>query len=134
MRRIAFIAFGFATLPCFAADRKDTNIFPALGITAERKVDVAWNRFYDHAGLSAIQRKLHEAFPKLTKLYSIGQSVEGRELWCLEVTANEVGDPKRKPGMWIDGNIHGNEVQGGEAVAYTAWYLCHQYGRVGIGQ
>jgi hypothetical protein len=130
MRRVALIALAFATFPCFAADRKDTNIFPALGITAERKVDVAWNRFYDHAGLSAIQRKLHEAFPKLTKLYSIGQSVEGRELWCLEVTAKEIGDPKRKPAMWIDGNIHGNEVQGGEAVAYTAWYLCHQYGRV----
>ena len=130
MRRIALLAFALATFPCFAADRKDTNIFPALGITAERKVDVAWNRFYDHAGLSAIQRRLHEAFPKLTKLYSIGRSVEGRELWCLEVTATEVGDPKRKPAMWIDGNIHGNEVQGGEAVAYTAWYLCHQYGRV----
>jgi len=32
--------------------------------------------------------------------------------------------------MYIDGNIHGNEVQGGEVVAYTAWYLCHQYGRL----
>lgn len=130
MRRAVFIALVVAALPCFAADRKDTHIYPALGIVAERKVDVAWNRFYDHAGLSEIQKKLHDAFPKLTKLYSIGQSIEGRELWCLEVTAKEVGDPKRKPGMWIDGNIHGNEVQGGEAVAYTAWYLCHQYGRV----
>src|SRR6185436_11288057 len=37
---------------------------------------------------------------------------------------------ERKPAMYIDGNIHGNEVQGGEAVAYTAWYLCHQYGRL----
>ncbi len=32
--------------------------------------------------------------------------------------------------MYIDGNIHGNEVQAGEVVAYTAWYLCHQYGRL----
>src|SRR5688572_9784674 len=104
--------------------------FPALGMVAERKVDVAWNRFYDTAGLADILKKLHEAFPKLTTLYSVGQSVEGRELWCLEVSAKEVGDPKRKPGMYIDGNIHGNEVQGGEVVAYTAWYLCHQYGRL----
>ena len=104
--------------------------FPALGMVAERQVDVAWNRFYDTAGLADILKKLHEAFPKLTALYSVGQSVEGRELWCFEVTAKEVGDSKRKPGMYIDGNIHGNEVQGGEAVAYTAWYLCHQYGRL----
>lgn len=103
--------------------------YPALGIGAKRKVDVEWNRFYDHAGLGAILARLHKEFPEITKLYSIGKSVEGRDLWCLEVTSRK-GDAKRKPGMYIDGNIHGNEVQGGEAVAYTAWYLCHQYGNL----
>lgn len=103
--------------------------YPALGIGAKRKVDVEWNRFYDHAGLGAILARLHKEFPELTRLYSIGKSVEGRDLWCLEVTSRK-GDAKRKPGMYIDGNIHGNEVQGGEAVAYTAWYLCHQYGNL----
>ncbi len=103
---------------------------PALGASYPRKVEVAWNRFYDHAGLGSILARLHKAFPDLTELYSMGKSTEGRDLWCLEVTARKVGDPKRKPGMYIDGNIHGNEVQAGEAVAYTAWYLCHQYGRL----
>lgn len=111
------------------ADDPNSHAFPALGMVAERKVQVAWNQYYDHAGLGAILARLHKAFPKLTKLYSIGKSVEGRELWCLEVTG-PIGDAKRKPGMYIDGNIHGNEVQGAEVVAYTAWYLCHQYGRL----
>src|SRR5207247_1894351 len=74
--------------------------------------------------------RLNEAFPELTKLYSVGKSYEGRDLWCLEITSQNGGDPKRKPGMYIDGNIHGNEVQAGEVVSYTAWYLCHQYGRL----
>ncbi len=104
--------------------------FPALGITDERKVEVAWNRFYDHAGMGGILARLHKAFPGLTRLYSIGKSVQGRDIWCIEVTSRNVGDPDRKPGMYIDGNIHGNEVQGGEVVAYTAWYLCYQYGRL----
>jgi hypothetical protein len=104
--------------------------YPALGAGSERKVRVAWNRYYDHAGLTAILARLNRAFPELTRLYSIGKSTQGRELWCLEVTARNVGDPDRKPGMYIDGNIHGNEVQAGETVAYTAWYLCHQYGRL----
>jgi hypothetical protein len=104
--------------------------FPALGVTDERKVEVAWNRFYDHAGMGGILAWLHKAFPDFTRLYSIGKSVQGRDIWCIEVTSRTVGDPDRKPGMYIDGNIHGNEVQGGEVVAYTAWYLCHQYGRL----
>ena len=103
---------------------------PALGASYAPKVEVAWNRFHDHAGLGSILARLHEAFPDLTAVYSIGKSTEGRDLWCLEVTARRVGDPTRKPGMYIDGNIHGNEVQAGEVVAYTAWYLCHQYGRL----
>lgn len=106
------------------------HAYPALGMVADRKVDVEWNRYYDHAGLTAILEKLHRAFPDLTRLYSVGKSVEGRDLWCLEVTAFKVGDAQRKPGMYIDGNIHGNEVQAGEVVAYTAWHLCHQYGRL----
>jgi hypothetical protein len=106
------------------------HAFPALGASAERKVQVAWNRFYDHAGLTAIVVRLRKAFPELTRLYSIGKSSQGREIWCLEVTAQNVGEPARKSAMYIDGNIHGNEVQAGETVAYTAWYLCHQYGRL----
>ena len=112
------------------AGKPADHAFPALGISAERKVPVAWNRFYDHTGLTAILARLHRAFPELTRLYSIGKSTQGRHIWCLEVTARNVGDPNRKPGMYIDGNIHGNEVQAGETVAYTAWYLCHQYGRL----
>lgn len=106
------------------------HTFPALGASNERKIEVAWNRFHDTKGLEAILTDLNEAFPELTKLYSIGTSSQGRPIWCLEVTARRVGDPNRKPGMYIDGNIHGNEVQAAEVVAYTAWYLCHQYGRL----
>jgi hypothetical protein len=106
------------------------HAFPALGSSFFRKVDVAWNQYYDTAGLSSILERLHKEFPALTKLYSLGKSYEGRDLWCLEITAPVGMKADRKPGMYIDGNIHGNEVQGGEVVAYTAWYLCQQYGNL----
>jgi len=123
------LAAGAANEPAKATDLSD-HAFPALGMSSERKVEVAWDRYYDHAGLTAILRRLNEAFPELTRLYSIGQSTQGRDLWCLEVTARNVGNPDRKPAMYVDGNIHGNEVQAGEVAAYTGWYLCHQYGRL----
>ncbi len=107
----------------------ETQFYRALGAPAERKVDVSWNRFHDCAGMADLLKKLATAHPDLTRLYSIGQSYEEREIWCLEVTNRNCGDPDRKPGMYIDGNIHGNEVQAGEVVAYTAWYLCESYGK-----
>jgi zinc carboxypeptidase len=113
--------------PSFSSADKKPHIFKAMGAPAERKVDVSWNRFNDTKGIEDILRKLNRAYPKLTKLYSIGQSHEGREMWCLEVTNRKNGAPARKPGMYIDGNIHGNEVQASEVVAYTAWYLCESY-------
>lgn len=113
-----------------AAEDPSAHAYPALGASIERKVRVEWNQFYDHAGLSNILARLRDAFPELTQLHSLGKSVEGRDLWCLEITSRKGGDAKRKPGMFAMGNIHGNEVQGGEALAYTAWYLCHQYGRL----
>ena len=111
-------------------DDLSSHSFPALGSSFPRKVDFSWNQFYDTAGLASILERIHKEFPTLTKLYSLGKSYEGRELWCLEVTAPDGMKADRKPGMYIDGNIHGNEVQGGEVVAYTAWYLCHQYGNL----
>ena len=35
------------------------HTFPALGASDERKVEVAWNRFYDHAGMGNILAQLH---------------------------------------------------------------------------
>ncbi len=130
-RSAAALALGCLLVTAGAwAQTPAAHVYPALGVGADRRVDVAWNRFYDHAGLADILTRLHQAFGDLTKLHSLGKSTEGRDLWCIEVTARNVGNPDRKPGMFVDGNIHGNEVQAGEMVVYTAWYLCHQYGRL----
>ncbi|MEW6238336.1 MAG: M14 family metallopeptidase [Candidatus Omnitrophota bacterium] len=130
LRPIILAAILFAATQNSFSAEATKNYFPALGAPAERKVEVAWNRFYDTKGLEDILKRIQKAYPQLTKLYSIGESYEGRTIWCLELTNREKGDPARKAGMYIDGNIHGNEVQAGEVVMYTAWYLCESYGKV----
>ncbi|HET6202402.1 MAG TPA: M14 family metallopeptidase [Planctomycetota bacterium] len=94
------------------------------------KVEIAFNRFYDYDELVGQFRRLHEAYPDLTRLEAIGRSYEGRDLWVLTIANRRTGPEKEKGAMWIDGNVHGNEVQGGEAALYAAWYLLDNYGRL----
>ncbi len=56
--------------------------------------------------------RLAEAYPGLSKLCTIGRSLQGRELWTMEITNHETGPAEEKPGLWIDGNTHSGEVIG----------------------
>ncbi len=104
------------------------NFFKAAGTPVNPKVEISWNRYYTNAGLEDISRRLVDAYPDLATLESIGQSYEGREIWLLTVTNHQNKPHREKPGFWIDGNIHGNEIQGSEIALYTAWYLLENYG------
>jgi len=102
----------------------------ALGAPNNPKVEVAWNRYYDHKEIGDICNRIAKAHPKLAKVSSLGKSYEGRDIWLLTVSNSEMGDPDRKPAMYIDGNVHGNEIQGSEVALYTGWYVTEMYGQV----
>ncbi len=72
------------------------------------------------------------AYPGLVKMESIGKSYQGRDIWALTITSFKNGRAESKPGFYIDGNIHSNEIQGSEVAMYTAWYLTENYGKVGF--
>jgi len=102
--------------------------FPGSAVGYTPKVEIAWNRFYDYAEIHAHFERLATAFPELVRGEVIGHSVEKRELRVYTINAPKTGPAHEKPAMWIDGNVHGNEVQGAEAALYAAWYLCENYG------
>lgn len=103
------------------------QVFKAAGSPVNPKVTVTWNRYYDHAGITEICKKITAAHPDLVKLSSLGKSYDGRDLWCLTITDFKKGQELKKPGMYIDGNIHSNEIQGAEFAMYTAWYLTESF-------
>lgn len=74
-------------------------------------------------------KKIRATWPSLVTLESVGDSYEGRPMW-LATLADRDGKPlSERPGMWIDANVHGNEVQGTEACLYTLWWLCEESAR-----
>lgn len=113
------------TASTFAQDAN--GVFRAAGSPENPKVQITWNRYYNHAGITDICKKLAAAHPDLIKVSSIGKSFQGRDMWVLTVTDFKKGKPEEKPGFYIDGNIHSNEIQGTEMALYTAWYLAESF-------
>jgi murein tripeptide amidase MpaA len=107
-----------------------TSALKAMGAPNNPKVEVAWNRYYDTEELAEIMQRIAKAYPSLATIASIGKSFEGRDLWFLTISNHTKGDPDKKPAMYIDGNIHSNEIQGSEVALYTAWYVCEMYDQV----
>ncbi len=91
------------------------------------KVEIAWNRYYLHAELQGHMKRLQEAYPDFIEIETIGHSFEGRPMQVMILTNKKTGEHADKPAMWVDGNVHGNEVQGGEATIYLAWWLLEHY-------
>ncbi|HUV33855.1 MAG TPA: M14 family metallopeptidase [Candidatus Desulfaltia sp.] len=92
-------------------------------------VDIDFGKYPTYDELEETLVKLTMEYPGLTKLFSIGQSPQGRELWTVEVTNKATGPAEEKPGLWIDGNTHSSEPAGTNVCLKTIWYLCSRYGR-----
>lgn len=107
-----------------AAAEKPRPVYQPAGAPADPKVVAHWNQYHDYSQAADLLQKLATAHPERARLVSLGKSHQGREMWLMTIT-NGVGDAAAdtKPGFWIDGGIHANEIQSVEVVLYTAWYL-----------
>jgi hypothetical protein len=92
------------------------------------RVEVAWNRYYDYTEIVGLMQAFAREYPDLVELRQIGTSREGRPMFVAIVTNPETGAHDTKPAMWIDGNVHGNEIQASEMVLYSLWYLTKEFG------
>jgi len=108
---------------------QENNFFKAPGSPLNPKIKQAWNVYLDYKGVTDLCKTIANTFPNLVTLESIGKTYENRDLWVLTITDKSIGNFKEKPGFYIDGNIHSNEVQGCMVSLYTAWYLVENFGK-----
>ncbi len=91
-------------------------------------VPLRFDRYYDYDQLVEAIKALHREYPNLTSLDLVGYSDEKRAIYALTISNPNTGDHLSKPGVYVDGNIHGNEVQAGEVCLYLANRLLTSYG------
>ncbi|MFV0590351.1 MAG: M14 family metallopeptidase [Draconibacterium sp.] len=98
--------------------------------TGEGKIEVPlrFDRYYSYEDVVKAMEVLHAAYPDMTKLESLGVSEEGRKIYVLTINNPQTGAEHEKPGVWVDGNIHGNEIQAAEVCLYYANMLLTKYG------
>lgn len=118
-------AFTLAATPLWAAE-------PRQPLEPERgeHPSPGYNRLHDYDEIVDAMRAYARAYPEWVSLESIGKSAQGRDLWMITLNNPATGGDLSKPAMYIDGNIHANEVQGAETALYTVDYLLRNYGRL----
>ena len=134
---VALVAIATLATPALAQDRPETPPWTkdapdrvAAKVPEKPKVPMAWDRWYHLDEMNDALRLFASTWPDLVEVRSIGKSVEGRDMLIAVVTDKATGADTAKTAYWCDGNIHGNEVQGGEACLYLVWWLCENRERL----
>jgi hypothetical protein len=92
-------------------------------------LDLTWDRWLDHDEIGERMALMERTWPKFLTLSSMGDSYGGRELWVMTINNPDTGPDLSKAGMYIEADVHGNELQGSEVCLYTIWFLMENYDR-----
>ena len=113
-----------SVVPAFA--QKKLQKSPG-GYHGELDFPISWKRYYAYAEWTKIMHDIQKKYPHLADIQSIGKSRMGRDQYLITITAKSTGKHQDKPAMWVDGAIHGNEVNGITCSLYLMWYLLTRY-------
>ncbi len=112
--------------------RDGTSVFPRVDYAQMkplREGEVDFKHFHSYEEATAILRMWAARYPNLVELYSVGQSLEGRELWQITITNEKTGRAVDKPAFFIEGGRHAGEISGIEATLYFGNHVLTNYGK-----
>ena len=97
------------------------------GYHGELDFPISWKRYYSYDEWTGIMHDIQKQYSQLADIESIGKSRMGRDQFLITITGKSTGAHDTKPAMWVDGAVHGNEVNGIMCSLYLMWYLLTQY-------
>ena len=87
---------------------------------------LSWD-YHNYTSMTTFLRHVSTIYSNLTALYSIGQSVQGREIWVMVVSRSPYEHMIGKPNVKYVANMHGNEAVGRELMLHTILHLVQNY-------
>jgi murein tripeptide amidase MpaA len=88
-----------------------------------------YDRFVKFEELTTLLREAVDKFPRLARMAPIGDSHEGRPIWCVTITNEATGGADTKPAFYVDANIHATELSGSVAALKLIDVLLSEYGK-----
>ncbi len=116
-------SFVSATLLCgsMSVFAEEASTIPGNPENVPENLEIDWMTRYHYEELEDQISEMAATYPELTELYSIGTSWQERDLWCLEITNEEI-PAEEKTGIGVFGPIHGGEREAASSAMYFAWW------------
>lgn len=83
--------------------------------------------YHNYTSMTHFMRHVSTVYANLTALYSIGKSVQGREMWVMVVSRSPYEHMVGKPNVKYVANMHGNEAVGRELMLHLILHLVNNY-------
>ncbi|KAK0076643.1 hypothetical protein PV325_005068 [Microctonus aethiopoides] len=106
-----------AIVPGLVADRELPKHYTAHHAQLDEPYTIDF-KYHNYEQMAEFLKTTSLRFQNLTYLYSIGQSVEGRELWVMVISSSPYDHMVGKPDVKYVANIHGDEAVGRELMLH----------------
>ncbi|KAM1151405.1 hypothetical protein TB2_033655 [Malus domestica] len=92
---------------------------------SQKRVDVAQG-YMTNSDLERAIKVFGRRCSNISRVYSIGKSVNGVPLWVIEIS-DKPGEEEPEPAFKYIGNVHGDEPVGRELLILLANWICDNY-------
>jgi hypothetical protein len=102
--------------------------FEFIDLDRENFIQSKFSTYPSFEDLTKSLQDIHAKYPALIDLFSIGKSVEGRDLWAVQISKH-VSDSTPLPEVKYISSMHGNEITGRELMVNLIQDLVSNYGK-----